>query len=56
MTDPSMQSDGTIPYRTDKNTLAGDGAAKDPGGLLRRYGRRCIEVHETVNPKEDAHE
>lgn len=38
------------------NTLAGDGAAKDAGGLLRRYGLRCIEVHETVNAKENAHE
>ena len=37
------------------NTLAG-GAAKDAGGLLRRYGLRCIEVHETVNAKENAHE
>jgi hypothetical protein len=24
--------------------------------LLRRFGLRCIEVHETVNAKEDAHE
>jgi hypothetical protein len=56
MTDPSMQSDGTIPFRTDNKHPRWRRRAKDAGGLLRRYGRRCIEVHETVNPKEDAHE
>ena len=56
MTDPSMERwhHSISPQITD--TVAGDGAAKDPGGLLRRYGLRCIEVHETVSPKEDAHE
>ena len=49
-------SDGTIPFRTDNKHPRWRGAAKDAGGLLRRYGLRCIEVHETVNAKENAHE